>query len=142
MTADRKREIIKGERKVKFIDDLNFDEKGLIPAVIQDAGTSRVLTLCYMTREALSKTIESGKVHVYRRSKGRMMIKGETSGCVQKVKEIFVDCADNSILIKVSQEKAACHEGYFTCYFRKFDGHGGTVTEEERVFDPGEVYHK
>jgi phosphoribosyl-AMP cyclohydrolase len=125
---------------MKFIEELNFGDKGLIPAVIQDVVSSEVLTLCYMDREALEKTMATGKVHVYRRSKSRVMIKGETSGCTQEIKEIFVDCAGNSLLFKVMQNRAACHEGYFSCYFRKFDGDGGTVIEQKRVFDPKDVY--
>ncbi len=123
-----------------LIGELNFSEKGLIPAIIQDLETSRVLTLCYMDKEALVRTIESGKIHVFRRSKGRVMIKGETSGCTQEVKEVFVDCAENSLLFKVKQNRAACHEGYFTCYFRKVSGNGEVVVEDKRVFDPKDVY--
>jgi phosphoribosyl-AMP cyclohydrolase len=125
---------------VKFIEELNFSDKGLIPAIIQDEETSKVLTLCYMDREALEKTIQSGKIYVYRRSRGRVMIKGETSGCTQEVKEVFVDCAENSLLFKVKQNRAACHVGYFTCYFRRLTGDKGFVAEGERVFDPKDVY--
>jgi phosphoribosyl-AMP cyclohydrolase len=123
-------------------DKLNFDDKGLIPAIIQDDASGRVLTLCYMNAEAIEKTLEEKKIYVFRRSKGRIMIKGETSGCVQTVKSVFVDCADNSILFKVDQERAACHKGYFSCYFRKIDERGEEVIEEKRLFDPGEVYNK
>ena len=119
---------------------LNFDDKGLIPAIIQDAKTGRVLTLCYMTKEALEKTLREKKIYVFRRSKGKLMLKGETSGCVQTVSSVFVDCADNSILFKVDQERAACHEGYFSCYFRRLDDKGEYVVEEKRVFNPDEVY--
>jgi phosphoribosyl-AMP cyclohydrolase len=119
---------------------LNFDEKGLIPAIIQDAKSSRVLTLCYMTKEALEKTLQEGKIYVFRRSKGKLMLKGETSGCVQTVKSMYVDCADNSILFKIEQERAACHEGFFSCYFRRVGENGEYVVEETRVFDPSEVY--
>lgn len=125
---------------MSFIDELNFDDKGLIPAVIQDAGSSRVLTLCYMDRAALEKTLEEKKIYVFRRSKGRVMLKGETSDCVQVVKELFVDCAENSLLFKVEQSRAACHEGYFSCYFRKINEKGRAVVEEERIFDPKDVY--
>ena len=123
-----------------FIDKLNFDEEGLIPAVIQDAETSRVLTLCYMDREALEKTLKEGKIFVFRRSKGKVMLKGETSGCVQTVKEVSVDCADNSLLFKVEQEKAACHEGYFSCYFRRINDKGEIVIEEGRIFNPDALF--
>ena len=125
---------------MSFVDKLNFDEKGLIPTIIQDYASGKVLTLCYMNREALEKTLEEKKIYVFRRSKGRIMIKGETSGCTQEVKEVYIDCADNSILFKVDQNRAACHEGYFTCYFKRIDEEGNEKIEEERVFDPKEVY--
>lgn len=125
---------------MEIISKLNFDEKGLIPAIIQDAKSSRVLTLCYMTKEALEKTLQEGKIYVFRRSKGKLMLKGETSGCVQTVKSMYVDCADNSILFKIEQERAACHEGFFSCYFRRVGEKGEYVVEETRVFDPSEVY--
>lgn len=127
---------------MSFIDELNFDEKGLIPAVIQDVKSLRVLTLCYMTKEALEKTMQEKKVYVFRRSKGRLMLKGETSGCVQVVKEVAVDCANNSVLFKVQQNRAACHEGYFSCYFNKIDDNGNKTVDEERIFDPKDVYKK
>ena len=127
---------------MSFVDQLNFDDKGLIPAIIQDDATNEVLTLCYMNKEAVGKTIEEKKVYVFRRSKGRLMIKGETSGCVQHVKGVYVDCAENSLLFKVDQEKAACHEGYFTCYFRKVNESGDLEAQGERVFDPKDVYGK
>ncbi len=125
---------------MEFMDKLNFDDNGLIPAIIQDEKSSRVLTLCYMDKGALEKTLKEKKIYVFRRSRGRVMLKGETSGCVQAVKELFVDCADNSLLFKVDQARAACHEGYFSCYFRRIDKDGKTVIEEEKVFDPKDVY--
>ena len=123
-----------------MIDKLNFDDEGLIPAIIQDYKTNKVLTLCYMNKDALKKTLEKGKVYVFRRSKNRVMLKGETSGNVQTVKEIFIDCSDNSILFKVEQKVAACHEGYFTCYFRKVDKNSKETIAEKRIFDPKDVY--
>lgn len=119
---------------------LNFGKDGLIPAVIQDYKTSKVLTLCYMDKNALEKTLEVGKIYVFRRSKGRIMLKGETSGCTQAVKEVFVDCADNSLLFKVEQKQAACHEGYFTCFFRRVKKDGSEEITEKRVFNPKDVY--
>jgi len=100
---------------MSFVSGLNFDEKGLIPAIIQDFKSNKVLTLCYMNKEAVEKTVQEKKIYVFRRSQGRLMIKGETSGCIQTVKEVYVDCANNSVLFKVEQERAACHEGYFSC---------------------------
>ena len=99
--------------------ELSLDDKGLIPAIIQDEKSGDVLTLCYMNEEALRKTIETGKVHVWRRSLGKLMMKGETSGCVQIVKGIFPDCENNSLLIKVKQTGVACHTGEWTCYYRE-----------------------
>ena len=123
-----------------MIDKLNFDENGIIPAVIQDYKTKKVLTLCYMNKDALKKTLATGNVHVFRRSKRAVMLKGEVSGCTQIVKEIFVDCANNSLLFRVEQKTAACHLGYFTCYFRQVDKAGNETVVEERVFDPKDVY--
>jgi phosphoribosyl-AMP cyclohydrolase len=120
-------------------DTLNFQD-GLIPAVIV-ATDGQVLTLCYMDREALHRTLETGLVHVFRRSRGRLMLKGQTSGHVQHVREVRVDCEGNSLLMVVEQEVAACHAGYRTCYYRRYSpGAGKLETCEEKVFDPDEVY--
>ena len=119
---------------------VKFDDKGLIPAIIQDEKTKQVLTLCYMNQEALKKTIEEGNIYVYRRSKGMLMMKGETSGCVQKLRSMYIDCEGNSLLFKVQQKRAACHTGFFTCYFRKLDNKGAFKTAGKRVFDPEKVY--
>jgi phosphoribosyl-AMP cyclohydrolase len=124
----------------KICESLKFDANGLIPAIVQDRKTKEVLTLCYMNKEALEKTLEEGKVYVFRRSKGALMMKGETSGCIQLVKELFIDCEGNSILFKVDQKKAACHEGFFTCYFRKVCKDGSFKTIGKRIFDPSKVY--
>jgi len=124
-----------------MLGDLHFDRHGLIPAVIQDNKTGKVLTLCYMNDEAVKKTLKSGKIYVFRRSKDRVMLKGEISGNTQTVKEVFVDCAENSLLFKVEQKVAACHLGYFTCYFRRIKDGKEEITEE-RVFDPTDVYKK
>lgn len=121
--------------------NLKFNEKGLIPAVIVDTDDNQVLTLCYMNAEALQKTIETGKIYLFRRSKNRLMLKGETSGHVQLVKEIYLDCAGNSLVIKVEQKVAACHEGYKSCYFRRFNQETSEVEiAEKRIFDPKAVY--
>lgn len=118
---------------------LNFKD-GLIPAVIA-AGDGQVLTLCYLDREALQKTMETGKVHVFRRSQGRVMLKGETSGHVQELKEVRIDCEGNSLLLVVDQHVAACHNGYRTCFYRRYRPADDTLEEcEKRVFDPSRVY--
>ena len=125
---------------MKISENLKFDGKGLIPAIIQDYKTKQVLTLCYMNGDALDKTLEEGKVYVYRRSKGRVMMKGETSGCIQKVRSLCIDCEGNSILFEVEQKKAACHEGFFTCYFRRIGKDGKARITGKRIFDPKKVY--
>ena len=125
---------------VKFIEQLKFDEKGLIPAVIQDYKTEKVLTLCYMTRRALTKTLEEGRVYLFRRSKSKLMLKGETSGHTQAVKEVFIDCEGKSLILKVEQKVGACHDGYFTCYYRRANKDGSLDLVEERVVDPEKVY--
>jgi len=119
---------------------LKFDEKGLIPAIIQDAKTKQVLTLCYMNHEALERSIETGLVHVFRRSQQKLMMKGQSSNCIQTIKKVFIDCEGKSLLISVGQKKAACHQGYFTCYFRKIDAKGSVSITLRRVFDPEKVY--
>ena len=124
----------------ELIAKIKFNDKGLIPAIIQDEKTKEVLTLCYMNQDALLKTLEEGKVYVFRRSKGRLMLKGETSGCVQTLKSLSIDCEGNSLLFKVDQERAACHEGFFTCYFRQLKKDGTFETIGERIFDPKKVY--
>jgi len=121
---------------------LDFDKMGgLVPAIIQDAETNQVLMLAYMNPIAWEKTLETGKAWFYSRSRNKQWMKGEESGNVQIVKEVFVDCDDDTVLIKVEQVgKAACHKGYTSCFFRKVNGE--TTVVEERVFDPEKVYKK
>jgi phosphoribosyl-AMP cyclohydrolase len=122
-------------------DLLHFDEQGLIPVFIFDSWDNQPLTLCYMDRAALAKTLETGLVHVFRRSMGRVMLKGETSGHTQQVSDILVDCEGNSLAIAVEQNVAACHAGYYTCYFRRYNRHTGQIeTVGKKVFDPDKVY--
>ena len=126
---------------MQLLINLKFDDKGLIPAVIVDVTDNRVLTLCFMNQEALEKTIETGKVHVFRRSKNRLMLKGETSGHTQSVEEVFFDCEGKSLVIKVKQNVAACHAGYMSCYYRKYNDKTDNIEIiEEKVFDPEKTY--
>ncbi|MFA6078373.1 MAG: phosphoribosyl-AMP cyclohydrolase [Candidatus Omnitrophota bacterium] len=124
----------------KVFEKLKFSDKGLIPAIIQDEKSGNVLTLCYMNKEAIQKTLEEGKIYVFRRSKGKLMMKGETSGCTQAVRSMAIDCEGNSLLFKVDQERAACHTGYFSCYFQEMDKDGNIIIKAKRVFDPTQVY--
>jgi phosphoribosyl-AMP cyclohydrolase len=125
------------------LDNLKWDAAGLIPAIIQDDKTGQVLVLFWMNKEALEKTIQTGKVHTYSRSRGRLALKGETSGHFELVKSIFADCDKDAVLIRVEQIGAACHEGYYSCFFNQYqaDEPGWTITGR-RVFDPQQVYQK
>ncbi len=122
------------------LDSLKWDEKGLVAVVFQDHLTGEVLVLGYVNREALERTLETGKAHLYRRSHGRVMMKGEKSGNVQIVKEVLVDCDADALVMKVEQVGgSACHEGYPSCFFRRLTD-GELEVFQERVFDPEEVY--
>lgn len=96
-----------------------FDERGLVPAVAQDWKTGEVLMLAWVNREALEKTLETGNVHYWSRSRGALWRKGETSGHTQKLKEFYVDCDGDTLLFKVEQTGPACHTGNKTCFFNK-----------------------
>jgi len=124
------------------LDRLKFDAAGLIPAIVQDE-RGEVLAVYYMNREAIEKTIQTGKVHTYSRSRKRLAMKGETSGHVEIVKSIRADCDGDALLIHVEQIGGACHEGYYSCFFREYQP-GGSEWKPiaKRVFDPDEVYKK
>lgn len=114
--------------------------EGLVPVIVQDDETGDVLMLAYMNREAWLKTLETGKATYWSRSRNELWIKGETSGHVQIVKEIFVDCDNDTILLKVQQiGGAACHTGYKSCFYRKVV-EGKTEIIGEIVFKPEDVY--
>jgi len=117
-------------------------ESGLLPAIAQDADTGEVLMLAYINREAWEKTLATGKAHYWSRSRNKLWLKGETSGHVQLVREIRIDCDEDTVVFKVEQiGGAACHEGYSSCFFRRVDGDSLTVVGE-RLFDPDKVYNK
>jgi phosphoribosyl-AMP cyclohydrolase len=113
---------------------------GLLPAIAQDAISGAVLMLGFMNHEAWEQTLATGTAVYYSRSRQRLWKKGEESGHVQQVKAVYVDCDADTILLRVEQVGgAACHEGYPTCFFRRWNGTDFTV-EGERVFDPQDVY--
>lgn len=123
---------------------LNFQKTPLIPVIAQDFETKEVLMLAYMNEEAYHETLRTGRVCYFSRSRNKLWRKGEESGNVQEVREIRFDCDADTLLIQVHQiGGAACHEGYKSCFFRKFsqDGQEYEVTGE-RVFDPAQVYKK
>ncbi len=101
---------------------IKFDPHGLVPAVIQDAASGTVLMVAYMNAASLAKTLETGVTWFYSRSRRTLWQKGETSGHVQKVREVYYDCDGDTLLVKVEQQGAACHEGTFSCFSRRLDG--------------------
>lgn len=121
--------------------ELNFKKTGgLIPAITQDAASGDVLMLAYINEESWRKTLETGEVHYWSRSRQELWHKGGTSGHVQKVKAIYVDCDDDTVLFKVEQlGGAACHTGMRSCFYRRLQD-GELVSEGEPVFDPKKVY--
>jgi len=116
---------------------------GLVPAIAQDAQSGEVLMLAWMNQEAYEETLRTGRAVYFSRSRNKLWRKGEESGNVQEVREIFVDCDTDTILLKVHQiGGAACHEGYKSCFFRRVEDNGGLSVIGERVFDPKQVYKK
>ena len=124
-------------------DVLDFSKAGgLVTAVTQDAQSGEVLMVAYMDREAFEETLATNRVVYYSRSRNRLWRKGEESGNVQELREVFIDCDADAVLLKVEQiGGAACHEGYRSCFFRKVESMGLRVVGQ-RVFDPKEVYGK
>jgi len=113
----------------------------LVIAISQDYETGEVLMVAYMNRDAFEKTIETGKAHSWSTSRNQLWFKGESSGHVQEVKEIFTDCDQDAVLLKVKQVGAACHEGYYSCFFREIKDRGQKLEiVKERVFAPEKVY--
>jgi phosphoribosyl-AMP cyclohydrolase len=122
---------------------LSFDREGLIPAVIQDETTNEVLMVAFMNQAAFDLTRETGYTHFYSRSRNALWRKGEQSGHTQEVRAIYVNCEENSLLIRVTQHGgAACHTGYRSCYYRRLLPDGSYETIAGRVFDPDEVYNQ
>ena len=122
---------------------LDFNKtSGLVPAIVQDNETGEILMLGYMNQDAFNATLSTGKATYYSRSRQTLWVKGETSGNVQLVKEIRIDCDDDTVLLKVEQlGGAACHTGHRSCFYKKIED--GTIRiVGEPVFDPKEVYDK
>ncbi|MGS0765347.1 bifunctional phosphoribosyl-AMP cyclohydrolase/phosphoribosyl-ATP diphosphatase HisIE [Syntrophomonas curvata] len=120
-----------------MIDSIKFDDKGLIPAIIQDYQSGQVLMMAYMNQESLQKTLDTGKTWFYSRSRQKLWMKGEESGHVQEVKEILYDCDEDTLLIKVIQTGVACHTGHYSCFYHDMDGN---EIEKAPASDLGKVY--
>ena len=123
-----------------FLDQIRFTSDGLVPAIVQDALTGEVLMMAWMDEPAVKKTIETGQTHFYSRSRKMAWHKGGTSGHVQHVESIRVDCDADVLLLEVRQVGGACHEGYRSCFFRKVDEQGRLEVMAEPVFRPDAVY--
>lgn len=134
---------IKQDDIKKLINNLDFTKisGNLIPIITQDISSDKILMLGFATAEAVKKSLETGYVHYYSRSRNVLWKKGETSGNLQEIKEIFIDCDNDSILYKVKQVGGACHEGYYSCFHKKFED-GSLVICEKRLFDPQKIYGK
>ena len=122
--------------------ELDFEKSpdGLLPAIVQDAESGDVLMLAYINKQSWEKTLSSGKAHFWSRSRQKLWLKGESSGHVQLIREILVDCDQDTVVFKVEQVGgAACHKGYGSCFFRRVEK-DGLQTVGERIFDPAVVY--
>ncbi|MDG3004682.1 phosphoribosyl-AMP cyclohydrolase [Paludisphaera mucosa] len=124
-----------------FLRTIAWNADGLVPAIVQDAATGEVLMMAWMDESALVKTLETGLAHFYSRSRRRGWLKGETSGHVQEVESIHVDCDADVVLVKARQVGGACHEGYRSCFFRRVAADGRLEVVGEPVFDAEAVYH-
>src|SRR5437762_11797352 len=128
---------------MNWYDQLKFNNDGLIPAIVQEQATRRVLMMAWMNRASIEKTIATGKTHFWSRSRQKFWMKGETSGHLQTVKDIAFDCDGDTLLIQVEQIDAACHEGYKSCFFRSAQNKGRTFkVTESPLATPERIYGK
>lgn len=134
--------------EINFRHEINGEK--VITAVAQDAVSGEILMIANMNKEALKKTIETGKAHYWSTSRNKQWLKGESSGHTQEVEEILVDCDMDAIVLKIKQNGAACHEGYYSCFFRDLDFKNSPDIDDlkdndlkinqKRVFNPDDVY--
>jgi phosphoribosyl-AMP cyclohydrolase len=122
------------------IDNLTYNDQGLIPAICIDAETKQVLMMAWMNRDSLRDTVKTGKTHFWSRSRQKYWMKGESSGHTQQVHGIYTDCDRDTLVIEVTQHGAACHEGYYSCFYRKLDDDGQWQVADEKLFNPDDVY--
>jgi len=119
-------------------EQIKWDERGLVPVVSQDYKTKDVLMVAYMNEEAFDLTLKTNKAHYYSRSRKKIWLKGEESGHIQEIKSIFIDCDNDTILIMVDQKVAACHTGFWSCFYRIWDK--GWKVVGKKIFDEKKVY--
>ncbi|MDB5923988.1 MAG: hisI [Betaproteobacteria bacterium] len=125
---------------MNWLDKVKWTDDGLVPAVAQEAGSGRVLSLAWMNREALARTVETGEAHYWSRSRGKLWHKGEESGHVQKVQSVRLDCDEDVILLEVEQHGGiACHTGRHSCFFQRLDN-GQWIATDPVLRDPQEIY--
>ncbi len=117
----------------EFLDSLKYDKDGLIPAVVQDDSNGDVLMVAYMNRDAVEQTLTSGRACFWSRSRQTFWIKGESSGNIQAVKSVYVDCDKDCLVVKVDQTGAACHVGYRSCFFRQVDSAGNETVVGKKL---------
>jgi phosphoribosyl-AMP cyclohydrolase len=128
------------ESMESWLDKVKWDEHGLVPAIAQEASTNDVLTLAWMNRESLARTVATGVAHYWSRSRQRLWKKGEQSGFEQKVREVRLDCDEDVVLLKVEQSGGiACHTGRHSCFFQKLEN-GRWVEVDPVLKDPKEIY--
>lgn len=128
---------------MSFYEQLKFNVEGLIPAIVQEASTGRVLMMAWMNRASLEQTVQTGKTHFWSRSRQKFWMKGEESGNTQTVREISFDCDGDTLLIRVDQLGAACHEGFKSCFFRAVEAGGASFKmTESRLQQPEDLYPK
>mgnify|MGYP003744194525 FL=1 len=122
---------------------MKYDSNGLIPAIIQEESTGKVLMMAYMNKDSIEMTVKTGKTHFWSRSRNKFWMKGESSGHIQLVKSISFDCDADTLLIQVEQIGVACHEGYKTCFYRTVNTNDETIViNQERLVDPDKIYGK
>ena len=125
-----------------FLETVKFDEKGLVPAIVQDHETGKVLMMAWMNRESLQMTLEKKRACYWSRSRKELWLKGESSGNMQVVHDILIDCDGDTLLLKVSQTGGACHVGYHSCFYRKATDNLYMKICDTLMFNPEEVYGK
>jgi phosphoribosyl-AMP cyclohydrolase len=119
---------------------LKINGEDLIIAIAQDFETSEVLMVAYMNHEAFKKTFETGNAYYWSTSRNKLWLKGESSGHLQRIQEILTDCDKDAVLLKIKQEGAACHNGYYSCFYRELEDDGKLKIIKEKIFQPENVY--